>query len=167
MRIDTCLSLFNTRPSLEEFGITDYYESGSGQDISIYITAPPELEGDYESSLSTKFNWTEGFKRELEFKRRYQAQLGVCASRGEGGLAARFFSTAYPNITKEYSLDDVCEGKTPRPVPTTTTTELSIEPDDEKNDSGSSRRRSNIIFEMILSSLILLWLTRVQIYMDC
>lgn len=75
--------------------------------MGIRITAPPELAGDYEDSMSYKVNWTEASKKELEARRRYNDHHALC-------MTGRFVGTTvehnvcYPSLKKTYEREDKC-----------------------------------------------------------
>ncbi len=153
--MEACASLFDTRASLEQFGISDYYGTGYRRDGSFYIKTPPELQGDYEDSLSVKFNWTSQFRKEFQFKRRFDTQIGICRSgshdREGKGLDQKFFPVAYPNISKEYEMENVCADSIK--------TRIRSRNRNVNADSGVEKMNRISIFDMmlLLLSLIIAW----------
>jgi len=107
--IDFCGSRYGLTTAIREFGATNFATTNHPVGIqTITITAPPELAGDLEEVLNTKFNWTEGFKRELESRRRYGEHDGLCRSRA-GAVGPITFRVKYPDYDKDYGPVDECD----------------------------------------------------------
>lgn len=66
------------------------------------------MAGDYEDSLSTKFQWTEEKKLELEEKRRFTKHVGICMARTDDPETRPEFLIGYPEIENPYELEDKC-----------------------------------------------------------
>lgn len=85
----------------------------------IYIIEPANLRGDYEDSLANKFVWTEEFKREMENKRRNSLHDGQCFGLKDMEAPAEF-RVGYPEISKIYEPEDICQSYVPPTTPSGT-----------------------------------------------
>jgi len=71
------------------------------------IDAPPSLAGDYDESISLKFNWTESFKEALYQKHRFGGHQGICRSERTGETIT-VPDQKYPANLIEYQPVDKC-----------------------------------------------------------
>jgi len=120
--VDVCGSYFDVDAAVRQFGVTDWERKNEQIGFAtVYITAPPELEGDLEDVLNTKYSWTEEFKREMEYIRRYGDHEGVCIQRTHESEPI-YFPIKYPEYDQEYQPIDTCDNQetTTTPIPTTT-----------------------------------------------
>ncbi|OXA47290.1 DBH-like monooxygenase protein 1 [Folsomia candida] len=104
---DLCASSYETDAHIREFGVTQYRTEVTPMLAKYIIEAPPSLEGDFQSSISYKFNWTQEFLTEFTQKRRYGIQRGSCMKRG--GDNSLEFDVSYPADFVEYVPDDGCQ----------------------------------------------------------
>ncbi|XP_021961495.1 DBH-like monooxygenase protein 2 homolog [Folsomia candida] len=119
INVDICSSSYNVEQSLADLGITNYtYVDKVGQP-DIYIIEPANLRGDYEDSLANKFVWTEEFKREMENKRRNSLHDGQCFGLKDMEAPAEF-RVGYPEISKIYEPEDICQSYVPPTTPSGT-----------------------------------------------
>ncbi|CAL8067984.1 unnamed protein product [Orchesella dallaii] len=103
-----CGSYYPPSQHFQELGITNYSTAGgsNGGRAKYIINEPIEFAGDYEDSLSTKFNWTEDFVKEFEHRHRYNVQSGICQN-SQGSLAAG--KVQFPVDFLKFAPEDVCD----------------------------------------------------------
>jgi hypothetical protein len=100
--VEFCSSAYPFPNLMEDLGVTNFtaYNPGLGPTFKATIHSPPELAGDFEEVLNTKFNWTTGFIDELRKKSKFADQLFQCGEM-EGIVK-------YPVFDKEYAPVDKC-----------------------------------------------------------
>jgi len=81
------------------------YTRGGGPTTIYHIEEPEYLRGDFETSMSYNFTWTEGFKKQLEEKRRFGNHDVIC---GDPGNYEEGISVSYPDEFTEYLPETFC-----------------------------------------------------------
>jgi hypothetical protein len=71
------------------------------------IDAPANLAGDYDDTLSHKFNWTEDFTLKYYEERRFGGHDAFCKS-VRGGQTITVPNQKYPDNVIEYVPEDKC-----------------------------------------------------------
>jgi hypothetical protein len=102
IEMDSCTGRYPFPALMEEFGVTNYtfdQANPTGQ-TRLRIISPPELAGDWEDVLNTKFNWTPGFIEQLKEKSKFEDKEYFCGQ--DNGIAK------YPVFDKEYAPEDKC-----------------------------------------------------------
>ncbi|XP_035703469.1 uncharacterized protein LOC118434324 [Folsomia candida] len=79
MDVTICGSTYPVEDAFIDFGITKYHNTTTsfGRD-TIQIEEPTSLQGEFETVLNTRFNWSSEFRQLLETKRRYSLHQSIC-----------------------------------------------------------------------------------------
>ncbi|XP_035704417.1 DBH-like monooxygenase protein 2 homolog isoform X2 [Folsomia candida] len=107
---DHCISHTEIRSHMSDFGVTGYRRETSSGIPKYVITAPESLVGDYDDSISFKFNWTSEFQAEYTQKRQFGGHQAFCISE-KTGQSITVPNQRYPDNLVEYVPYDRCAKK--------------------------------------------------------
>jgi len=107
MDVDICGSSYDMYRSFGDLGITNITSEMSVGRNQFKILQPEYLKGDFEESMSFKFNWTDAIRERLQDMRRFGVHQSVCKSRLSEEEPELEFVT-YPHNFNEYVPDNIC-----------------------------------------------------------